>query len=79
MLGVAEKAVDSPHEGGERFAAAGGRAEEHVMPGGRVALGNYRPSESLRARGSAEALSEPGANGGMKSLEHGSHRWSYSL
>ncbi len=73
-LGVAEKTVDSPHERGERLAAAGGRAQEHVMAGGRVALGDYRPSQGLRGRGSAEALGEPGADGGMESVEHGSHR-----
>ena len=69
-LGVAEKAVDRPHESGERLAAAGGRAQEHVMAGRRVASGDYRPSEGLRGRGITEALGEPGADGWMKSVEH---------
>ena len=69
-LGVAEEPVDSPHERGERLAATGGRAQKHVVAGRCVALGNHWPSQGLRGRGDAEAFGEPGADRGMKRVEH---------
>ncbi len=77
-FGLAHKTVDRPHESRERLAAARGRAQEHVVARARARGANYRPSEFLRARGTAEAPREPLAHRGMEICEHRMHRDLYN-
>ena len=70
-LGLDDEAIDRPHEGGQGFAAAGGRAKQDVMAGRTRGGGDYRPSELLGARGGVEAAPEPLGDGRMKDWQGG--------
>src|SRR5271170_5263323 len=69
---IEHQAVDRPHEGCERLAAAGRRAQQNVEAFG-VSGADYRPSEVLRARRRSEAPLEPGADRGMEVVERSAH------
>src|SRR5271163_2889956 len=73
LLGLNHEAIDRRHEGGQRFATAGGRAKEHIMARGLGGVGDDRPAQFLRARGGIEAALEPGADYRVEALEDGGH------
>jgi hypothetical protein len=50
-----QKFAEQRHQGGERFASAGGSTDEHV-----IALGDRRPCEALNDGRHGEALPKPG-------------------
>jgi len=75
-FGFGDQAVDRPHEGGQRLAAAGRRAKQDIVPGRTLRRADHGPSELLHVRGRAEAPLEPEADRGMKLAEDG-HEWAY--